>query len=172
MPRKFRDISSPVELPPLNITSFLNLMVVLIPFLLLTAVFNQVSAIDLQIGSASDEKVEKESLPLEIFVDQGSIRIRGGNRWRSSFDIEKNDNQAWQTALSDMGDILREIKNLHPEEKNIRVSFSPLVDYQRVVDVLRVTRGRMVNQDGVRYRMELFPGISVSLIEEGRATAM
>ena len=45
----------------LNITAFMNLMVVLIPFLLLTAVFSQVSILELDLpGSASESEQEIE----------------------------------------------------------------------------------------------------------------
>ena len=42
-----------VETPELNITTFLNLMVVLIPFLLISAVFSRVTILELSVPTSA-----------------------------------------------------------------------------------------------------------------------
>lgn len=55
----------------LNITAFMNLMVVLVPFLLITAVFSQVSILKLDLpAGASNEQTEddKKNMHLEVII--------------------------------------------------------------------------------------------------------
>ena len=46
--------------PELNITAFLNLMVILVPFLLITAVFSHMSILDLNLPPASQQKPDQK----------------------------------------------------------------------------------------------------------------
>ena len=68
--RRRRSHDTEVEL---NITAFLNLMVVLIPFLLINAVFAQVSILQLDLPAVNDsstpsEDDEKDKLVLEVLI--------------------------------------------------------------------------------------------------------
>ena len=57
------------EAPELDITTFLNLMVVLIPFLLITAVFSRLTIVELDLPSASAGNVTTEpNFRLEVIV--------------------------------------------------------------------------------------------------------
>ena len=58
-----------VETAELNITAFMNLMVILVPFLLITAVFSRITILELNLPVANEQaQVEKERLELEIIV--------------------------------------------------------------------------------------------------------
>ena len=59
-----------VEATELNITAFMNLMVILVPFLLITAVFSQRAILELNVPGASSEPAETpiETMQLEITV--------------------------------------------------------------------------------------------------------
>ena len=57
------------EAVELNITAFMNLMVILVPFLLITAVFSQVAILDLNLPSSTDQiSTEPEAMQLEVIV--------------------------------------------------------------------------------------------------------
>lgn len=56
------------EVPELDITTFLNLMVVLIPFLLISAVFSRVTVLELDVPTGGAGKVDKPKLVLEVIV--------------------------------------------------------------------------------------------------------
>ena len=49
-----------VETPELNITSFLNLMVVLIPFLLISAVFSRITIMELSVPTSAGGAISKK----------------------------------------------------------------------------------------------------------------
>ncbi|WP_455199249.1 ExbD/TolR family protein, partial [Kaarinaea lacus] len=59
------------ETPELNITAFMNLMVVLVPFLLISAVFSQMTILDLNLPSdnqPNQNKNQKKELNFEVIV--------------------------------------------------------------------------------------------------------
>src|SRR4030095_2088993 len=63
----------------LEITAFINLIVVLVPFLLSTAVFTRLAVIDLSLPAQSNEKIERnlkpDELKLEVVVRHDAIEV-------------------------------------------------------------------------------------------------
>ena len=59
-----------METVELNITAFMNLMVILVPFLLITAVFSQVAILELNLPSSNDQPgaEDPETMQLEVIV--------------------------------------------------------------------------------------------------------
>ena len=69
------------EPPELNITSFMNLMVVLVPFLLISAVFSQITILQLNLPStAAASKANKKQIRIEVVVRQNRIEVGDGNK--------------------------------------------------------------------------------------------
>ena len=65
------------EPPEINITAFMNLMVILVPFLLITAVFSRVAVLELNMpgpSAATDEAVE-EAFNLEVTIRVARIEV-------------------------------------------------------------------------------------------------
>jgi biopolymer transport protein ExbD len=57
------------NVPDLDITTFLNLMVVLIPFLLLSAVFSQITVLQLNLpGAGAAGNPNKKTFEVEVVV--------------------------------------------------------------------------------------------------------
>ena len=68
------------ETPELDITTFLNLMVVLIPFLLITAVFSRLTIVELDLPSSSGGIAATEpNFRLEVIVREEGAEITNGN---------------------------------------------------------------------------------------------
>jgi len=66
------------EVPELDITTFLNLMVVLIPFLLISAVFSRITILELDVPTGGAGQVDKPKLVLEVIVRKKGIEISNG----------------------------------------------------------------------------------------------
>ena len=65
----------------LSITAFMNLMVILVPFLLITAVFSKISILELDLPSRSEMAKQKPKvLELEVVVRESSLRVQDRNR--------------------------------------------------------------------------------------------
>ena len=71
-----------VETAELNITAFMNLMVILVPFLLITAVFSRLTILELNLPGSSSEPVEPQdqTFQLEVIVRQDKIEIADRNQ--------------------------------------------------------------------------------------------
>ncbi|GMG86397.1 ExbD/TolR family protein [Biformimicrobium ophioploci] len=76
-----RRYSAKKEAPELDITAFLNLMVVLVPFLLVSAVFSRVTILELNMPSgAGGGAPDDPSVTVEVVVRQDQIEIGDGEK--------------------------------------------------------------------------------------------
>jgi biopolymer transport protein ExbD len=74
------------EAEELNITTFMNLMVILVPFLLITAVFSRLAIVELDLPLAQSEASGKPpEFSLEVIVRRDSIEV--GDRNRGSLTV-------------------------------------------------------------------------------------
>jgi len=66
-----------VDAAELNITAFMNLMVILVPFLLITAVFSRLTILELNLPGSSSEPADPQELTfqLEVTVRKGQIEF-------------------------------------------------------------------------------------------------
>jgi biopolymer transport protein ExbD len=140
----------------LDITAFMNLMVVLVPFLLITAVFSRLAVHELTLPGPSAESSEaaEQGLNLEVVVRENALEIgdrRTGLLQRFEADAEGSFDYA---AVSDF---LAQVKLRHPEVREATVLMEPEIHYQRLVDVMDTLRVARVEQGTA----ELFPDISI-----------
>ncbi len=151
------------EAPELDITAFLNLMVVLIPFLLLSAVFTQVTVIELNMPPPSDdnnqqqEKDKKEKLNLEVIIRASTIEIHGGKAGLvARYEIKD--------GLYDMATIsskLQSLKSRFPDESNAMILLEPEINYDTLVQVMDIVRLFEIEENGGIIQAELFPDMSI-----------
>ena len=69
-----------VETAELNITAFMNLMVILVPFLLITAVFSRLAILELNLPGSSTEPVDPQDQTFQLEVIVRTDRIEVGDR--------------------------------------------------------------------------------------------
>lgn len=143
----------------LSVTAFMNLMVVLVPFLLITAVFSRLTILELNLPSSSESVPETpQAISLEIVVREGRIEVadRGTGLLRAFPDLEgKRDIAGLGRFLAD------EIKLRFPELAAATILMEPQIPYDTVVQVMDVTRVRTVTEGGRVVQQELFPDISI-----------
>lgn len=148
------------ETVELNITAFLNLMVILVPFLLITAVFSRISILELNLPpkNAKAPDQEKISLQLEMLVRPESFEIRDANLGRIKYLERKNEKADWKS----LSNVLVELKTRFPEQQNITLMVDYRVNYKTLIQVMdRVRSIDVVNVTDVETR-ELFPNISIA----------
>lgn len=148
------------EAAHLEITAFINLIVVLVPFLLSTAVFTRLSVIDLALPARSSEKVEKLStnqLQLEIVVRPQALEV--GDRLGGL--IERIPATATGPDLRALQALVQQIKTRFPDKTDATVLAEPNTSYDTLVQVMDVVRsGHLAQGTGV-VKAELFPNISI-----------
>jgi len=149
------------ETVELNITAFMNLMVILVPFLLITAVFSQVAILELNLptdGTAADQPVEPE-LQLEITIRGASIDV--GDRGTGLLAVIENTPGGYD--FDELGAYLRRIKQRFPDKADATLLLEPEISYQTLVavmDKVRVTEA-LDEQTNQVLTYELFPEIAI-----------
>ncbi|VAW59183.1 hypothetical protein MNBD_GAMMA11-668 [hydrothermal vent metagenome] len=143
----------------LNITAFLNLMVILVPFLLITAVFSRVTVIELNLPSKNEISKQSEviKLQLELVVRKNSFEIRDTNLGRIKYFPRNETETNWQTFT----DILVEIKTRFPDEQSITLLLEPKIDYKTLIKVMDRVRFADVLEFTDVVSVELFPNVSI-----------
>lgn len=140
----------------LDITAFMNLMVILVPFLLVTAVFSRVAVIELGLPSSGELAAGEVPMRLEITVREDGIEVadRGGE----PLLIPRRGEEYNYGSLSG---VLKAIKAEHPDLTDATILLEPEIPYEVLIQVMDATRIGTVVQPGTVTRVELFPGISV-----------
>ena len=147
------------ETPGLDVTTFLNLMVVLIPFLLISAVFSRVTIMELSVPTSSGgSSVNKPNFAIEVIVRKTGLEVANGLSVEAA--IPKKDEQYDMDMLSR---ILMRLKERYPEKKDATVLMEPEIEYDYLVQVMDVVRGAAVQTEGSEETGEtvLFPEISI-----------
>jgi len=143
----------------MDITAFMNLMVILIPFLLITAVFSRLTVLELNlppIGSKANPQ-EKIKLQLEIVVSKTSFDIQDANLGVIKRFARTEDNTNWQAFTK----VLVEIKTRFPDEKNITLLLDKKIEYKTLISIMDRVRSADVIQFTSVETVELFPNISI-----------
>jgi biopolymer transport protein ExbD len=153
----------------LNITAFMNLMVVLVPFLLMTAVFTQITILDLNLPPAGSQGKDKEKRPpLEFRVTIRSDELvlsdsRGGLIKR----IGKTQNGHNFVLLKET---LKTIKARFPDKTNLTILSEAKTPYNDMIRVMDSARSYAALVDGEQVFAELFPDISIGDAAERKAS--
>nr|MBV6628400.1 biopolymer transporter ExbD [Oceanococcus sp. HetDA_MAG_MS8] len=164
---RHRDKGDPGEL---NITAFLNLMVILVPFLLITAVFSRLAILEVTLPSpdTSEPPAEQDEPPLP----PPTVLVR-----ESGLALRKPDGQEVEWPRSDAGEYdfnalnvaLRNVKaNASDEDKSKEaavVLLQPAINYDILIQVMDAVRSTKVDDaQGTRTEVALYPEISLGEI--------
>ncbi|TQV76424.1 biopolymer transporter ExbD [Aliikangiella marina] len=153
------------EAKELNITAFMNLMVILVPFLLVTAVFSRLTVLELNLPAldAAAKQQENVKLQLQLIVRSEEIVIQDVNlgviQRLARDDIEQSN---WKK----FSDILLEIKRRFPAEDSITLLFEKDISYKTLIQIMDYVRSTDVVQITEVQTVELFPNISIGDAED------
>lgn len=143
----------------INITAFMNLMVILVPFLLITAVFSRITILDLAIPAAAEspELVRQPAFELEITVRNNAIEVgdrNGGLLKRLPLTAAGYDYE--QLSL-----LLQQVKARFPDKLDATLLLEADIPYDTLVQVMDRVRVASVVVAGAVQSAELFPEISI-----------
>jgi len=159
MMRSRRGSRRNVDTAELNITAFMNLMVILVPFLLITAVFSRLVILELNLPGSSTEPANPQELvfQLEVIVREGRIEV--GDRNIGALGIYPNTVDGYDyEALSAK---LSEIKQSYPEKTEAAILLESNIAYDTLVQVMDRVRIQEKIEDQRILRSDLFPDISI-----------
>ena len=120
----------------IDVTTFLNLMVVLIPFLLITAVFSRLTIVELNLpSSAGGPSNGADSFRVEVVVREEGVEISNGTAIIAT--IPKQEEEFDLDALSDM---MVELKREYPDHESASVLMEAQIPYDYLIQVMDVVR--------------------------------
>ncbi len=144
----------------LEVTAFINVIVVLVPFLLSTAVFSHLAVMELSLPAKNSgvEQLKTDDLKLEIVIRPDAIEV--GDRIGGLIQRFNNTPQGYD--LAGLSALLQQIKAKYPNTKAASVLAQPTTAYDVLVQVMDATRE--VRPPGTAAKapsFELFPDISI-----------
>lgn len=148
----------------LDITSFMNLMIILVPVLLMSMVFSHTSVLELTLPALSDnsqspEDLQNKQLELVVRADHIDVNYPAGTRVKR---IEKSDDSHNMALLSiTLQEIKRQLREAGVDKKDIMILSEPSTDYQTVISIMDSARSFQALVATSVVNAELFPEISL-----------
>jgi biopolymer transport protein ExbD len=135
-------------------------MVILVPFLLITAVFSRLAILELNLpGSSSEPAASQEQIfQLEVIVRKDKIEI--GDRDQGLLGVYPltEDGEYDYDALSNK---LSELKNRYPDKTDVAILLESDIEYDTLVQVMDRVRVAVEIRDDSVVHSDLFPDISI-----------
>ena len=153
-----------IEEKELDITSFMNLMIVLVPVLLMSMVFSHITVLDLKLPdlAASPESAQEDQnkqLELVIYPDYMDVNYPAGIRLKR---IAKVEGDYDYKLLSDiLQEVKRQLREKDIEKRDILILSQQDTDYQTLVSVMDTVRSFQAVVATSVVDAELFPDISL-----------
>ena len=144
----------------LNITAFMNLMVVLVPFLLMTAVFSHITVLDLNLpppGANAANNPKDAPLELRVTIRKDALILsdnKGGL-------IKRIARRGKEHNYGTLRQTLKQVKARFPDKKNITILSEADTPYDHLIQVMDTSRSFATLYEGEMVQAELFPDISI-----------
>lgn len=144
----------------IDVTSFMNLMIVLVPVLLMSMTFTKITVMEINLpelsGGSSATSLEQSQLEvvvrksgIEIFFPTGSLV--------KSIPLLDNKQQDFQTLAM----VLKEIKNRVSDKKDALILSSSDLEYQTLITTMDTVKSYQTVVAASLAEVELFPQISL-----------
>lgn len=148
------------EQAELDMTTFLNLMVVLVPFLLITAVFSRITVVELTLptAEAGGAAPVEPTVRVEVIVREGGLELADGDAIVAR--IPKVDDIY---DLDTLSEAVLALKKQHPRHDGASVLLEPNIEYDHLIQVMDVVRSAEIPGEGESevQRVALFTDISI-----------
>ena len=149
------------ETVELDITAFMNLMVILVPFLLITSVFTHLTVLDINLPTStqasSSPTPKKNTFEINVIMGEKFFVVSdNNNRVIKKFKTFKTGGH-----FIILNKVLKQIKIRYPDKKNITILAQKNSKYDALVSTMDAVRVFNAVEDGEVIEAELFPDISI-----------
>lgn len=143
----------------MDITAFMNLMIVLVPVLLLSMVFSQTAVLDLNFPVLDDAQLpdNSEELQLQLIIRKNSLTLADTKQGL----IRKIQSSEQGYDFDSLVKVLKQLKNRFPEKTDITLLLGEEINYQTLVSAMDLTRSYEAVVAASVVNAELFPDISI-----------
>ena len=155
----------------LNITSFMNLMIVLVPVLLMMMVFSRITVVELQLPGlseaiANNEPVENQKLEVLVTNTQLEVYFPQGYLVREIPMITKGEEQQYVHDYVMLQKTLKQVKQTllakEIEKNDLILLLEDDVSYQTIVTLMETVRAYPEVVAASVVSAELFPNVSMA----------
>ena len=142
----------------LNIVPMIDMMVILVFFLLFTAVFSNTNILELNLPAPNSSVPElPKGLQLEVIVRENTIEVAD----RNTGLLQRLPDTAQGKDFEGLSNYLRRVKIRFPEKKDATVLLEEDIPYDTMVQSMDTMKSFDTTLDGQPVRGELFPQIAV-----------
>jgi biopolymer transport protein ExbD len=134
-----------VQPTELDMTTFLNLMVVLVPFLLITAVFSRITIVELDMPSATGgASAEEPGFRIEVIVRDEGLELTNGRSVIAAIPMTEEGYD-----LATLRQMAISLKRDHPEASDASVLLEPEIEYDHLIQVMDAIRSTPLADVGI-----------------------
>ena len=146
----------------LDITAFMNLMIVLVPILLLGMVFSRITVVDLTLPPLAPGELSEDNLrAVELVIRRDSMRVdypRGILLKR--IPMTENGEHDFELLSLVLQEVKRQLREQGIEQESITILSEPAVDYQTIIHAMDTVRSFKALVAASVVDAALFPQIS------------
>jgi len=143
----------------LEVTAFINVIVVLVPFLLSTAVFSHLAVLELSLPAKNSgvEQLKVNDLKLEVVIRPDALDV--GDRIGGLIQHIANTPKGYDVKA--LAELMAQIKGKFPDKTDATILAQADTSYDTLVQVMDAVRAGRTVQGAAVVHAELFPNISI-----------
>ncbi|ROQ21601.1 biopolymer transport protein ExbD [Marinimicrobium koreense] len=148
----------------LDITSFMNLMIILVPVLLMSMVFARITVLDLQLPKSASSEASETDEPnkqIELIIRDDYFQVN----FPAGAPVERVPHQDGEPDLPALSELLQQVKqmlkNQGIDKNDIVILSEPDTPYQTLVSAMDTARSFRAVVAASVVNAELFPVISL-----------
>lgn len=155
-----------IEEADLDVTSFMNLMIVLVPVMLLSLTFTQVTVHEIKLPDLTQSTVSSNENPpkLEVLLNEKGIKVfYPSNKMIKDIpliEVKGEEGKSYDFELLSL--TLREVKEQLNEKRDVLLLSAGGTDYQSLVSTMDALKSYKTVVAASLVEVELFPEISLA----------
>lgn len=144
----------------IDITAFMNLMVVLVPFLLMTAVFSHTAVIDLNLpkkDASSKTNNDKDKFSISVTIRPNGLFLTDNKKGLIKAILKKDNSHDFKVLTG----VLKQVKARYLSLNTITILAEQNTSYEDIIQTMDSVRSYSQEVNGELLEGELFPIISI-----------
>ncbi len=147
----------------IDVTAFMNLMIVLVPVLLLSMTFTQITVLDITLpeltGGSNASGDPQSQLEVEIVPEGFNVYYPTNVRIQTIPAVQGQEGLSYNFERLSL--VLQEVKGQIPEKQDILILSGPQVEYQTLIQTMDTVKSYSTVLAANLVEVELFPNISL-----------
>jgi len=144
----------------IDVTPLLNVMVVLIAFLIFSAVFTRINIQEIILPTQGESGAvqDEESIVIEVIIRQNVLEVSDGNsiivtlpKQNGMYDTQQLSEYLWQ------------FKQVYTEKQDVNILLEPDIQYESMIQIMDAVKVAVIKQEGQAEgrQVVLFPQVSL-----------